>query len=579
MASDDEQKPVDSLSPEAPKEDTPAPASHPPVAPVAPAAAPVVPVVSDVPAASPMPVLESAPVPAPEPTVPDETIQVDEIAPRDAGSAPEQSGKRVVLIVLGAIVFMFGGLVTLVLATSRPAHRVGYVAEVDAALLDASSDGAGDGVSDAGSEDAGSDALAASATPKQWRVADLKADPSIEFTEVPLGKRTVLAALAQMSLAKGEATRILQAFHGVYTFEKCQPKDLLVLAKDKDSKKIRGFEYQSSPLEVWQARDESGELIGKKLEFHVEEKKVAVGAMVTSDLRSALQAASIDLDLLNILDDALDGHLELSDVKPGARFRIVATEQRVDGAFLRYSDVLAVEYVAPGPARAPLRVYHLPTLSVAPKEKLTGYYDGKGHQPFHGGFRSPIPFARVTSRFNPHRKHPVLHIVMPHNGVDFAASTGTPVYASAPGTVSSAGNSGPCGNMVQVLHANGLVTAYCHLSRFAAGLHAGQHVEGRQLIGYAGQTGRVTGPHLHFAVKRGERFLDPLALKLDGVRVVPATDRDRFLALRAGLDKDLDAIVLSDVSLQPLPDGGVVDSDAGEGEDELFAPDPLHENP
>jgi len=529
---------------------------------------------------------EATPEPAaPEPTVPEPVMEVSETEsatpppePTPNAAANTLSGKRVVLLVLAVIVGVFGGLVVLVLATSRPAHRVGYVADAASSEEeDATQDGA---LGDSGESDAGGeDAEAAEVFPKQWRVADLKSDPSVDVSEITLGKRPVLAALTQAGLAKGESARLLKAFRGILSFDKCQPKDTLVIAKDKTTKTLRGFEYQTSLLDVWQARDEGGELSAKKLEFHLDEKRIAFGTLVTSDLRTAIMAAGIDPDLLNILDDALDGHLELAEVKPGSRLRILATEQRVDGTFLRYSDVLAVEYVAPGAAKPPLRVYHFEGPPNSPKEKLTGYYDSRGHQPFHGGFRSPIPFARVTSRFNPHRKHPVLHVVMPHNGVDFAASTGTPVYASAAGTVVSAANSGPCGNMVQVLHANGLVTAYCHLSRFAPGLHAGQKVETRQLIGYSGQSGRVTGPHLHFAVKRGDRFLDPLALKLDGVRVVRPQDRDRFLLLRAALDKELDAIVLSDLPTQFAFDGGPPEPDAGEGEDELFQPDPLHENP
>ncbi len=116
--------------------------------------------------------------------------------------------------------------------------------------------------------------------------------------------------------------------------------------------------------------------------------------------------------------------------------------------------------------------------------------------------------------------------------------------------------------MVQILHVNGLVTAYCHLSRFAD-IHAGDHVEGRQLIGYVGQTGRATGPHLHFALKRGTAFLDPLGLKLDGVRVVPPAERDAFDQERARLDAELDGIALpaAPANLPPATslDGGAAD--------------------
>jgi hypothetical protein len=157
--------------------------------------------------------------------------------------------------------------------------------------------------------------------------------------------------------------------------------------------------------------------------------------------------------------------------------------------------------------------------------------------------------------------HPVLHVVMPHNGIDFGASTGTPVFASAQGTVHSAGDGGPCGNMVQIEHTNGLTTAYCHLSRFAPGLHPGQHVEARQLVGYVGQTGRATGPHLHFAVKRGGNFIDPMGLKMDGVRTLPPADRDAFAKRRAELDPVIDALAL------PSADG-VADKDDKDDKDE-----------
>jgi murein DD-endopeptidase MepM/ murein hydrolase activator NlpD len=251
----------------------------------------------------------------------------------------------------------------------------------------------------------------------------------------------------------------------------------------------------------------------------------------------------------------------------------VITELRVEGALARYAHVDAVE-VRPPSGNSTVRVYHFDEEADAdakesPKEKKgrhhrerpTGFFDAKGHQPYHGGWRSPVPGARISSRFNPTRLHPVLHVVMPHNGIDFAAPTGAKVYASAAGSVVMAGNGGPCGNMVQIEHPGGLVTAYCHLSKFAAGLHAGQHVDTRQLIGYVGATGRVTGPHLHFALKKDQKFVDPMTLKMDGVRVLPARDREAFAAARALLDGALDAVALP-ASVGP--------TDAGTKDEEVF---------
>jgi murein DD-endopeptidase MepM/ murein hydrolase activator NlpD len=214
-----------------------------------------------------------------------------------------------------------------------------------------------------------------------------------------------------------------------------------------------------------------------------------------------------------------------------------------------------------------MRIYGYEHAGTRRRPSHFAFYDAKGQRPYRGTLRAPLSFARVTSRFNPKRMHPVLHTILPHNGVDFGAPVGTPVFAAGAGIVTTVGNRGRCGNMIQIDHANGLSTGYCHLSRFAANLRPGQHVEARQLIGYVGKTGSATGPHLHFTVKRRGVFVDPLALKMDGVHVLPSADRSAFAARRAELDKALDAMVLPE--FDTAPDDDDKDEPAGEeGEEE-----------
>lgn len=426
---------------------------------------------------------------------------------------------------------------------------------------------------DAGAVDESQDA-----GPPAWRISALAKEPGLELVDGVMGKRPLFVALGAVGVSKGEVMRVVHAFDGLRSFDDCGQKDTFSLVREKATGKIVAFEYATAPSEVWQAKtsDATGELEAKKLDVHSVRKHVAVAVTVGSDLRASIVEKGLDDDLLPMLDDALEGHAELSDLRPGARLRILASEESIDGAFVRYDELNAVEYIPPTYDAKPLRVYFFakePTttwLARSSKQHDTGkapsfYYDAKGHQPMHGGWKSPVPFARIASRFNPKRMHPVLHVVMPHNGVDFAAPPGTPVYVTAEGTVKSVGSSGPCGNMVQVTHANNFTSAYCHLSRFAAGLKAGQHVEARQLVGYVGATGRTTGPHLHFAVKRGDSFIDPLALKLDGIRVVPLADRAEFERERAELDLALDAIPLP----PPTVDAGAAPAEVDAGSDEF----------
>ncbi len=413
--------------------------------------------------------------------------------------------------------------------------------------------------------------------PPVFRVATLAGDSTLALADGTLGHRAFLTALTASGLGLREAYRVLHAIGKVHNMNHTSPTDAFHVAKEKASGHVVAFEYVTSPVDVFQARDEGGTLSAKKLELRVERKPIAAAVTVTSDLKASVAKAGFEPEVLARIDDALDGHAELDDLHAGSRLRVLATEERIEGAFARYASIDALEYT-PAERGATLRVYRFPPFD---REKAGGvagvtgghtgggsgtFYDAKGQQPYHGGWRIPVPGARIASRFNLHRMHPTLHVVMPHNGVDFAAPTGTPIYAAASGTVKTAGDSGPCGNMVQIEHAGGsgggaasLISSYCHMSKFATGLHVGEHVETRQLIGYVGQTGRATGPHLHFAIKRNGVFIDPLAMKLDGVRVVPPSQRDEFEARRGELDKALDAIPLEPGG----PDAGPPPADSG----------------
>lgn len=400
--------------------------------------------------------------------------------------------------------------------------------------------------------------------PKTFRLRNMKEQEGTEVIEGSLGKRTFTAAMQKAGLSRADIARVVAAFSGQKSFDHGRPKDVFSVAFQRTGHKLVGFEYETNPTEVYQAvADADGKLVGKKLSLAVEHARVQAFVSIGEDARDSLIKAGFEPELARKLDEALEGHVTMADIRVGCRLRVIARELRVEGAFSRYEDVEAVEYTPSRKGATPVRVYSLST------DGSSKHYDDKGQRPYHGGWSMPIPFARITSRYNPNRMHPVLHRVMPHNGVDFAGKTGTPIYAVAAGTVKGAENTGPCGNTVQVLHSNGLTSVYCHMSRFAH-IKVGDKVEARQLVGYVGATGRVTGPHLHFAVKRGTVFIDPLSLKLGGVQTIPKGDRDAFDTRKKELDRALDAIPMPAPSTEAAEgDGGVDPDDDGLDEEEV----------
>lgn len=376
-----------------------------------------------------------------------------------------------------------------------------------------------------------------------FRVASLAKDGSIRLVTGKLGTRSLITALEEDKVATPQIMRALKAFEDPKVFDRPRKNHVYAVALDRATKRIRAFEYQASLIDVWQAREgDDGALVGQKLDLKVETRRVAKAIQVGEDLKQSIVEAGFDDDLLDLLADAMEDRMSISRLGKGAVLRVVAMEQTSFGRFVRYTDVEAIEWRTPKSDK-PVRLYHWKS------DKGSGYYDEASKAPYKGGWRFPVKFPRVTSHFDPKRVHPILHVVTPHSGTDFGAAVGTPVYAASSGVVAFVGPKGPGGNTVELTHANGFETGYLHLSKFAPGLKRGDKVEARQLIGLVGSTGRSTGPHLHFWVKKAGQFVDPLpTLKMDGERVLPPSEREAFSQVRAELDKILDALPLPELT-------------------------------
>jgi murein DD-endopeptidase MepM/ murein hydrolase activator NlpD len=146
--------------------------------------------------------------------------------------------------------------------------------------------------------------------------------------------------------------------------------------------------------------------------------------------------------------------------------------------------------------------------------------------------QAPLRYSRISSSFTRARFHPILKRTRPHQGIDYAAPTGTPVWAVGNGVVIYRGWGGGYGNLVKVRHEGGYVSYYAHLSRFAKGLRVGQRVSQKQVIGHVGATGLATGPHVCFRITKDGRYVDPARVSRPTADPIPARMRADFYGTR-----------------------------------------------
>lgn len=372
--------------------------------------------------------------------------------------------------------------------------------------------------------------------PGPWRIRDDATKAGHKVLSGKIGKLAFLTAIQEAGLPKSEAYRAYGALKTELDLDHCSSKDTFLALVSGRDKHLVAFEYIKSKEEVYQVKANSqGRLEAKPLDLQVARNQVRRAFVHDGkSFEESARAGGFDPGLTSIAEDALRGHSTLADFKRGDAIKIIAQEVTVLGDFSRYAGIEALEIARKGEETR--RVYYFPH----PVEG--GYFDKNGRAPYEGGWRKPITDAPRTSKFNPKRMHPVLKRVLPHNGTDFGAPAGTPIGATAPGTITFIGMAGRSGNLVKVKHAGGYESGYAHMSRFAENLKVGDTVDRMQLVGYCGNTGSSTAPHLHFSMKKDGVFIDPESLNLDGLRVLPKEFRPEFELIRQKYDPILDQI-------------------------------------
>lgn len=252
-------------------------------------------------------------------------------------------------------------------------------------------------------------------------------------------------------------------------------------------------------------------------------QRVVSGSIEESLFVAAAKAGMDDRTTMNMVD-IFSWDIDFArDMRTGDHFTVFY-EERFDELGEQIGSIIhAAEFVNQGNSyRAVLRV-----LADGREE----YFTPEGRSMRKTYLKSPVKYSRISSRFSTSRKHPVLGYTRAHRGVDYAAPSGTPIRAIGDGYVSFAGWKGGYGRYVEIKHNNAAhSTAYAHMRSYGRGIRKGVRVKQGQIIGYVGESGLATGPHLHFEFRSRGRAVNPLTVRHEPAKPVPPEEMAAFRA-------------------------------------------------
>ncbi len=355
-------------------------------------------------------------------------------------------------------------------------------------------------------------------------------EPDLVFTWTIVAGDTLCAIFEKHGISHGTMSQVLSADEPLLALDVLNPGHVLTFTLDRETGELKSMELFIHPGKrvVYSRVDDAG-FSYDEIDLPGEWKAELIDGDITSSFYlSALNAALTDPETANITDLFRDQIQFARDMRAGDHFQVIRSRQFVNGEFTGQSRIEGI------------RIFRGKRVYSAFLFDDGNYYDHEGKSLARAFRRYPMKGScRVTSRFNPKRRHPVTHRVTPHNGVDFAMAPGTPVLSAGDGVVTRVHNHPFAGRYVEVQHGSQYATRYLHLSRIL--VKRGQAVDRGQRIALSGSTGRTTGPHLHYELHINGRPVNPLTARIPTATAVPreklAAFKDRVGELTAMMDK------------------------------------------
>lgn len=322
--------------------------------------------------------------------------------------------------------------------------------------------------------------------------------------------------LLKHGVSMQEIDQVLKNSKSVFDVRKIRSGNNYILFCDRDSlAKAKYFVYEHDPTTCFVfSFNDSLNITPFRKEIK-SEIKYSSGTIETS-LWDAMVNGGLNKSLVSDLSNIFAWTVDFFGLQKGDNFKVIYEEFFIEGKSLGTGKIYGAQFNRTGS-----------TITAIPfiQDGKESFFDFDGNSLRKAFLKAPLEFARITSHFSSARMHPILRIVRPHYGVDYAAPIGTPVKAIGDGRVTACTNEGGSGRMVRIQHNSVYATGYMHLSRFGEGIAPGKLVKQGDIIGYVGSSGLSTGPHLDFRFYMNGSPVDPL--KVDAPPVEPVSEENK----------------------------------------------------
>ncbi len=361
-------------------------------------------------------------------------------------------------------------------------------------------------------------------------VAGVADNPQVEIPATPaanlpltiidgrIGRQPLYNVLVGCGIAPSEVLSLTRSFKGIFDFRKARPKDEYQVSLTPQ-KKLQKLTYKTDLTNQYVAvRTGDGAFHSYRRKIELEKETVARTFTIESSLYQAVTGQGERSHLVASFADIFSWDIDFYLYpRKGDTIRMLFEKYYLNGKFIKYGKIIAAQYIGSSNKFSAF---------LFDDGRQAGYYDENG-VPLRKMFRRvPVKFGMRTSSYSTRRFHPISKKYKRHTGIDYGAAHGTPIFATAGGTVAFAGWRGGYGKMVVIRHPNGYKTYYGHCSRLL--VKKGAYVKQGQTIARVGRTGQATGPHVHYELRVNGKPMNPNKIKSTKGNPVPSDQRARF---------------------------------------------------